>query len=744
MITATATRTVSTLGNAIEASYTIKDSSKIFSILRSNIYSDKMLAVIREYSTNGWDGHILAGTPDRPLKVTLPTTLAPVFKVRDFGVGLSEESVLNIYTTYGESTKESSNDFNGTFGLGSKSAFAYGNSFDIISFFEGTKTMYTAYLDESNIGKIRKVYSEPTTEHNGVEINVAVKNADIRQFNETARKFYQHFVPCPVFINADDTFNLFMEEAHNPQVIARGTDWFSYIPNTHDAVDNIIVMGNVSYTINLDAIPNKSDKFILLRRGYYSRNQPAYKIEAPIGALSITASRESLEYDARTIAWINAKVDSMIIEMAQSIQADVDNVKNSAWNTGVIVNAFGGGYNSSTYFVLDAVKFDGKIKLHYSNHSILYSTTALRLAQNEIGFTEMASYGTYFNTSRLKSYKVTTLHPSKKYIFVANVAGKVKEKDVNSHIRGVHASVGADREIIRVNLPTEESLDKFKKHLMFLGAEIVNIEKYPSLRYSSGRVSVPSQRGKDMGKAKVFEYQNTDHKTKSENWEISDKDVNTDGGVYIRITNYDSAVYPGGVRAVQQRIKQLSHLLGQDEPTIYGVRDSVKEVGSGWVEASDYITQKTREYIDNENLSEKLAKFYGNKLDTNKWEMVNLILRCKTSGQSSRYNYATGKYDVQSEFLTVIAKSEVNTRSKYLIEQIINETDNILTSVESAFFSNVVTSSMLGITPVNTVNTMVDELNDINPLIKEMSGILFAESDHDRVIKMVTKLESGR
>ena len=116
----------------------------IFSILRSNIYSDKMLAVVREYSTNGWDGHILAGTPDRPLKVTLPTSLAPVFKVRDFGVGLSEESVLNIYTTYGESTKESSNDFNGTFGLGSKSAFAYGNSFDIISFFEGTKTMYTS------------------------------------------------------------------------------------------------------------------------------------------------------------------------------------------------------------------------------------------------------------------------------------------------------------------------------------------------------------------------------------------------------------------------------------------------------------------------------------------------------------------------------------------------------------------------------------------------------------------------
>ena len=116
MITQSAVRNVSKIGDVVEASYTIEDSAKIFSILRSNIYSDKILAVVREYSTNGWDGHILNGTPDRQLRVTLPTSLSPVFKVRDFGVGLSEESVMHIYTSYGTSTKDSSNDFNGTFG----------------------------------------------------------------------------------------------------------------------------------------------------------------------------------------------------------------------------------------------------------------------------------------------------------------------------------------------------------------------------------------------------------------------------------------------------------------------------------------------------------------------------------------------------------------------------------------------------------------------------------------------------
>jgi hypothetical protein len=54
------------------------------------------------------------------------------------------------------------------------------------------------------------------------------------------------------------------------------------------------------------------------------------------------------------------------------------------------------------------------------------------------------------------------------------------------------------------------------------------------------------------------------------------------------------------------------------------------------------------------------------------------------------------------------------------------------------------TSSELGITPVNTVDAMVDELYDINPMLNEMADLAFTESDHDRVIKMVTKLEKGR
>ena len=52
------------------------DLSHIMGILRSQIYSDKLLAVIREYSTNAADANIEAGNSN-PIDVQLPTIAKP-------------------------------------------------------------------------------------------------------------------------------------------------------------------------------------------------------------------------------------------------------------------------------------------------------------------------------------------------------------------------------------------------------------------------------------------------------------------------------------------------------------------------------------------------------------------------------------------------------------------------------------------------------------------------------------------
>ena len=95
MITTSKQTTLKQSDDFRSVSFGIKESglSHIFNVLRNQLYSDKVLAVIREYSTNAVDAHIEVGKGDVPIKVTLPTALTPEFTVRDFGRGLTEEHI---------------------------------------------------------------------------------------------------------------------------------------------------------------------------------------------------------------------------------------------------------------------------------------------------------------------------------------------------------------------------------------------------------------------------------------------------------------------------------------------------------------------------------------------------------------------------------------------------------------------------------------------------------------------------
>ncbi|MCJ8274205.1 MAG: hypothetical protein MJK04_33015, partial [Psychrosphaera sp.] len=101
-------------------SFGIKDSglAHIFNVLRNQLYSDKILAVIREYSANAIDAHVEMDKASTPIKVTLPNKLNLKLKVRDFGRGLTETEIAEIYAMYGESTKRGSNAQIGQLGLG--------------------------------------------------------------------------------------------------------------------------------------------------------------------------------------------------------------------------------------------------------------------------------------------------------------------------------------------------------------------------------------------------------------------------------------------------------------------------------------------------------------------------------------------------------------------------------------------------------------------------------------------------
>mgnify|MGYP000694507503 CR=1 FL=1 len=117
-------------------SFTIEANGKAFRTLIDGLYSNKIQAVCRELSSNAQDSHIDAGQT-RPFEVSIPTSLDPVFRVRDFGTSLSHEDVMFLYTRIFKSTKETTNDQTGALGLGSKSPFAYTDTFSVVAYLNG-------------------------------------------------------------------------------------------------------------------------------------------------------------------------------------------------------------------------------------------------------------------------------------------------------------------------------------------------------------------------------------------------------------------------------------------------------------------------------------------------------------------------------------------------------------------------------------------------------------------------------
>lgn len=286
------------------------DSAHIMNILRAQLYTDKVLAVLREYSSNAWDAHRDAGLPDLPIKVTMPTIMEPVLSIRDFGLGLSPDQVFKVYTQYGASTKRNSDTAVGMLGIGSKSAFAYSDSFTIVSHNGGVQRTYIAVLDTSEKGMVNLLDEQPT-EETGVEIRIAVQVQDINEFHRKARELFKYFVPRPIInIDLPDLPEAQATLKHGV-IYGEGEGW-------------VAVMGCVSYHVDLEQLQGfGADSYGTATEevaDFLNRLHGALYFN--IGDVQVSASREELKYGPETNKMLVDKFNALVEEyVAQALDA---------------------------------------------------------------------------------------------------------------------------------------------------------------------------------------------------------------------------------------------------------------------------------------------------------------------------------------------------------------------------------------------------------------------------------------
>lgn len=317
----TAPSPVSMSAGVKSSNYTIELTGKTFDVLSSMLYKDPHLAIVRELSCNAYDSHVDNGCLDTPFDIHLPNAIEPYFSIRDYGTGMSAETIDTVYTSFFKSTKTHSNDVVGALGLGSKSPFSYTSNYTITSWHSGLKLVYSAFKTSDGIPSIALLDVSDTTEPSGLEVNFAVKAADFEKFTSKVQSYFTTWGSKPPTISGG------LQGRTTLRHVSRdfgGTDWF--VATSDGPLSSALaIQGNVPYPLQRNTItgsnafrekfPNETDRSLIQRL-----LELPIIITFPIGSLDFSASREELQYTEQTVAVILDKLITIGSGIKQHIQ----------------------------------------------------------------------------------------------------------------------------------------------------------------------------------------------------------------------------------------------------------------------------------------------------------------------------------------------------------------------------------------------------------------------------------------
>lgn len=270
--------------------------------MRSKIYSDKILAVLREYLANAFDEHTKFNV-QRPVEITMPTPDVPVLKIRDYGKGLCNHDVRFVFGYYHESTKRQDRDLIGGLGVGSKAGHAYSDQFTVTSWHDGTESTYACVLSGDGPTAVAQIIgqgSSPSDQPSGMEIQVPVSPYDITAFNERLAKLLAYLPQdYKLAVNGDVYPNFDFTECKVNGTTTGGSPWA--ISEKNKTMFTVIV-GFVPYQMTGNDLFSRLGRFlkwddVALLRGCV--------VKCGASDVSITMSREGLEFEEdRTIPFL--------------------------------------------------------------------------------------------------------------------------------------------------------------------------------------------------------------------------------------------------------------------------------------------------------------------------------------------------------------------------------------------------------------------------------------------------------
>jgi len=314
---------VETGGEGTEETFGIGNLGFILKVLRGKMYANPIKAICREISSNSRDAHREVGKDDLPIEISLPNSLDPHIRFKDYGPGISPDRMSNVFILYGNTTKDSDNVQTGGFGLGAKTPFAYADQFSIITTTEELvnekivhiKRNYIAYIDPSEAGKMRCVSTTETNEPCGTEISIFVSEDDRKAFTDAAIEVTEFWDVKPK-LSGKNPLPKYREKS---KALLEGNGWNVPAQEESRREGGLAIVDGISYPIDSYSLNIPYEEQRMLNYGI--------RFYFGVGELTLSSNREQLQYDNNTTNKIKEKLQDVRIHAEKFVEKRLANCK---------------------------------------------------------------------------------------------------------------------------------------------------------------------------------------------------------------------------------------------------------------------------------------------------------------------------------------------------------------------------------------------------------------------------------
>lgn len=289
--------------------------AKLFAILSTNLYKDAKAAIVRELCSNMYDANVMAGQPDRPFHITIPTYDRPVFIARDYAIGLTAEHAESTLFSYLGSDKDSSDDYIGGWGLGAKSPMAYATDYTVHLYKDGVHWEYLCSKGADGI-PTHSMFAgpEPTEEPNGVEFQIPIRTEDIGAWRATISQYYAN-TNYPLTITNPE---MLMEVRRSKEHYSFRHDQFHYSVTDHMPAQIHVRYGGALYPIS-ELVGLEGDAYNFMRR-WDSMSRYSLILNVDVGQIKFVPSRDSMESTPKTLSYVSRALENLIEMMRDGYQ----------------------------------------------------------------------------------------------------------------------------------------------------------------------------------------------------------------------------------------------------------------------------------------------------------------------------------------------------------------------------------------------------------------------------------------